>query len=103
MITSVQSPGSASQCRCGARPCAEVTQNVLRTGYPMEKVHFIEGKVEDSGAPLPNVSALDKIIVAFAGPLAHLATPRWAERRLSPAASERLARRSFSTTSKTGR
>jgi regulator of sigma E protease len=35
----------------------------------MATMEAIEGKVEDSGEPLPNVSPLDKIIVAFAGPL----------------------------------
>lgn len=36
----------------------------------MATMEAIEGKVEDgTAAPLPNVSALDKIIVAFAGPL----------------------------------
>jgi regulator of sigma E protease len=35
----------------------------------MATMEAIEGKVEDSVEPLPNVSALDKIIVAFAGPL----------------------------------
>jgi regulator of sigma E protease len=35
----------------------------------MATMEGIEGKSEGSGQPLPNVSALDKIIVAFAGPL----------------------------------
>jgi regulator of sigma E protease len=35
----------------------------------MATMEAIEGKVEDAAEPLPNVSALDKIIVAFAGPL----------------------------------
>jgi regulator of sigma E protease len=35
----------------------------------MATMEAIEGKVEDSAKPLPNVSPLDKIIVAFAGPL----------------------------------
>ncbi len=35
----------------------------------MASMEAIEGKSEDSGQPLPNISALDKIIVAFAGPL----------------------------------
>src|SRR5271170_8002895 len=35
----------------------------------MATMEAIEGKVEGSAEPLPNVSALDKIIVAFAGPL----------------------------------
>ncbi|MGN6642865.1 MAG: RIP metalloprotease RseP [Verrucomicrobiota bacterium] len=35
----------------------------------MATMEAIEGKGESSGQPLPNISALDKIIVAFAGPL----------------------------------
>src|SRR5262245_31468934 len=35
----------------------------------MATMEAIEGKSESSGQPLPNISALDKIIVAFAGPL----------------------------------
>src|ERR1700690_3715971 len=35
----------------------------------MATMDLIEGKTEGSEAPLPNVSPLDKIIVAFAGPL----------------------------------
>ncbi len=35
----------------------------------MATMEMIEGKTESSEAPLPNVSPLDKIIVAFAGPL----------------------------------
>ncbi len=35
----------------------------------MATMEAIEGKSEEGGEPLPNVSALDKIIVAFAGPL----------------------------------
>lgn len=35
----------------------------------MAPMDVIEGKTHDSGEPLPPVSALDKIIVAFAGPL----------------------------------
>src|ERR1051325_8386185 len=35
----------------------------------MATMETIEGKVENSGQPLPPISALDKIIVAFAGPL----------------------------------
>jgi regulator of sigma E protease len=35
----------------------------------MATMEAIEGKSEDAGEPLPNISALDKIIVAFAGPL----------------------------------
>src|SRR6201993_4494228 len=35
----------------------------------MATMEAIEGKGESSGKPLPPVSALDKIIVAFAGPL----------------------------------
>jgi regulator of sigma E protease len=35
----------------------------------MATMEAIEGKSENSGEPLPNISALDKIIVAFAGPL----------------------------------
>src|SRR5580658_1305659 len=35
----------------------------------MATMESIEGKSEGSEEPLPNVSALDKIIVAFAGPL----------------------------------
>src|ERR1700759_3188168 len=35
----------------------------------MATMEAIEGKSEDSGQPLPPISALDKIIVAFAGPL----------------------------------
>src|SRR5215470_3919773 len=35
----------------------------------MATMEAIEGKGESSGAPLPPISALDKIIVAFAGPL----------------------------------
>lgn len=35
----------------------------------MATMEMIEGKGESSGEPLPPVSALDKIIVAFAGPL----------------------------------
>jgi regulator of sigma E protease len=35
----------------------------------MATMEAIEGKGESSSEPLPNVSALDKIIVAFAGPL----------------------------------
>ena len=35
----------------------------------MASMEAIEGKTEDSEAPLPNISPLDKIIVAFAGPL----------------------------------
>jgi regulator of sigma E protease len=35
----------------------------------MATMETIEGKVEERAEPLPNISALDKIIVAFAGPL----------------------------------
>src|SRR5262247_1929747 len=35
----------------------------------MATMEAIEGKGESSGKPLPAISALDKIIVAFAGPL----------------------------------
>src|SRR2546427_1790715 len=35
----------------------------------MATMDAIEGKGESSGQPLPPISALDKIIVAFAGPL----------------------------------
>src|SRR6266481_3399411 len=35
----------------------------------MATMEMIEGKGESSGQPLPPISALDKIIVAFAGPL----------------------------------
>src|ERR1700722_10485790 len=35
----------------------------------MATMEAIEGKSENADEPLPNVSALDKIIVAFAGPL----------------------------------
>src|SRR6266581_251314 len=35
----------------------------------MASMEAIEGKAESSGQPLPQISALDKIIVAFAGPL----------------------------------
>src|SRR5258708_2131147 len=35
----------------------------------MATMEAIEGKGESSGQPLPTISALDKIIVAFAGPL----------------------------------
>jgi len=35
----------------------------------MATMEAIEGKTEETEAPLPNVSPLDKIIVAFAGPL----------------------------------
>src|SRR3954451_3722030 len=35
----------------------------------MATMETIEGKGESSGQPLPQISALDKIIVAFAGPL----------------------------------
>src|SRR5689334_6827932 len=35
----------------------------------MATMEIIEGKGENSGQPLPPISALDKIIVAFAGPL----------------------------------
>src|ERR1043166_5736828 len=35
----------------------------------MATMETIEGKAESSGQPLPPISALDKIIVAFAGPL----------------------------------
>src|SRR2546423_196029 len=35
----------------------------------MASMEMIEGKGEGSGEPLPPASALDKIIVAFAGPL----------------------------------
>jgi regulator of sigma E protease len=35
----------------------------------MAPMEAIEGKSEDAVEPLPNISALDKIIVAFAGPL----------------------------------
>src|ERR1700733_6897152 len=35
----------------------------------MAPMEFIEGKSESGSQPLPNISALDKIIVAFAGPL----------------------------------
>src|SRR5690349_17054485 len=35
----------------------------------MATMDAIEGKSESSGQPLPPISALDKIIVAFAGPL----------------------------------
>src|SRR5213079_1590535 len=35
----------------------------------MATMETIEGKGESSGTPLPPISALDKIIVAFAGPL----------------------------------
>jgi O-methyltransferase len=37
----------------------EVTQNVLSTGYPLEKIHFIQGKVEDTiPAKMPGKIAL---------------------------------------------
>src|SRR5262245_53363934 len=35
----------------------------------MATMEAIEGKSENAGKPLPNISPLDKIIVAFAGPL----------------------------------
>jgi regulator of sigma E protease len=35
----------------------------------MATMETIEGKVESTGQPLPPISALDKVIVAFAGPL----------------------------------
>src|SRR5205814_7626619 len=35
----------------------------------MATMEAIEGKSDSSGQPLPPISALDKIIVAFAGPL----------------------------------
>src|SRR5277367_1479462 len=35
----------------------------------MAPMEIIEGKSETTSEPLPNISALDKIIVAFAGPL----------------------------------
>jgi regulator of sigma E protease len=35
----------------------------------MASMEVIEGKSESAGGPLPQISALDKIIVAFAGPL----------------------------------
>src|SRR6478735_4365270 len=35
----------------------------------MATMELIEGKGDGKGEPLPNVSPLDKIIVAFAGPL----------------------------------
>src|SRR3954462_8665890 len=35
----------------------------------MAPMEIMEGKGEDKSEPLPNISALDKIIVAFAGPL----------------------------------
>src|SRR5580704_15600130 len=35
----------------------------------MATMEAIEGKSESSAEPLPNISALDKIIVAFFGPL----------------------------------
>src|SRR5579863_6436519 len=35
----------------------------------MAPMELIEGKTENSSEPLPPISALDKIIVAFAGPL----------------------------------
>ncbi len=35
----------------------------------MATMEAIEGKTDDSGPPLPQISALDKVIVAFAGPL----------------------------------
>src|SRR5882724_13585140 len=35
----------------------------------MATMEAIEGKPESSNQPLPSISALDKIIVAFAGPL----------------------------------
>src|SRR5438309_6367324 len=35
----------------------------------MATMEAIEGKSESAGQPLPQISALDKIIVAFAGPL----------------------------------
>src|ERR1700722_11256509 len=35
----------------------------------MATMEAIEGKGEAAGEPLPNISPLDKIIVAFAGPL----------------------------------
>src|SRR5688572_13991499 len=35
----------------------------------MATMEMIEGKNEDGSEPLPPISALDKIIVAFAGPL----------------------------------
>src|ERR1700749_2273385 len=35
----------------------------------MATMEAIEGKSDNSGEPLPQISALDKIIVAFAGPL----------------------------------
>ena len=36
----------------------------------MATMEAIEGKSDEAAEPLPNVSPLDKIIVAFAGPLA---------------------------------
>src|ERR1700723_3994739 len=35
----------------------------------MAPMEMIEGKGDESSEPLPNISAMDKIIVAFAGPL----------------------------------
>src|ERR1700726_4985829 len=35
----------------------------------MAPMELIEGKSESGSEPLPNISAMDKIIVAFAGPL----------------------------------
>src|SRR5437764_14433046 len=35
----------------------------------MATIEALEGKGESSGKPLPPISALDKIVVAFAGPL----------------------------------
>src|SRR6476660_8980111 len=37
--------------------------------HQMATMEAIEGKGESSGQPLPPISAMDKIIVAFAGPL----------------------------------
>src|SRR6267378_37187 len=43
----------------------------------MATMEAIEGKGETSGQPLPNISALDKIIVAFAGPLFSFLLALW--------------------------
>src|SRR6267378_368266 len=43
----------------------------------MATMEAIEGKGESSGQPLPNISALDKIIVAFAGPLFSFLLALW--------------------------
>jgi hypothetical protein len=39
------SENASAWCSCTLE---DVTQNVLRTGYPRDKIHFVKGKVEDT-------------------------------------------------------